>query len=66
MPGDFFGELSAIDGGPRTASVIAETPMQVLRLFRRTLMALIKDEPQVSLKLLDGITRRVRQVDRLP
>ncbi|MGB7806771.1 MAG: cyclic nucleotide-binding domain-containing protein, partial [Actinomycetota bacterium] len=66
MPGDFFGELSAIDGGPRTASVIAETPMQVLRFFRRTLMALIKDEPQVSLKLLDGITRRVRQVDRLP
>ena len=45
--------------------MIAETPMQVLRLFRRTLMALIKDEPQVSLKLLDGITRRVRQVDRL-
>jgi len=33
-------------------------------LFRRTLMALIKDEPQVSLKLLDGITRRVRQVNR--
>ena len=26
-------------------------------------MALIKDEPQVSLKLLDGITRRVRQVE---
>lgn len=64
VPGDFFGELSAIDGGPRTASVIPETPMQVLRLFRRTLMSLIEDEPQVSLKLLDGITRRVRQVDR--
>ena len=64
VPGDFFGELSAIDGGPRSASVVAQTPVEVLRLFRRTLMALIKDEPQVSLKLLDGITRRVRQVDR--
>ncbi len=31
LPGDFFGELSAIDGGPRTASVIATTPMRVLR-----------------------------------
>ncbi|HEY6566561.1 MAG TPA: cyclic nucleotide-binding domain-containing protein [Actinomycetota bacterium] len=65
MPGDFFGELSAIDGGPRSASVIAETPMHVLRLFRRTLMSLINDEPQVTMKLLDGIVRRVRQVERL-
>jgi CRP-like cAMP-binding protein len=65
MPGDFFGELSAIDGGPRSASVIAETPMEVLRLFRRTLSSLIADEPQVTLKLLDGIVRRLRQVDRL-
>lgn len=65
MPGDFFGELSAIDGGPRTASVIAETPVAVLRLFRRTLLSLIQEEPQVSLKLLDGITRRVRQVERM-
>lgn len=65
LPGDFFGELSAIDGGPRTASVIATTPMRVLRLFRRTLSALIEEEPQVSLKLLDGIVRRFRQVERL-
>ena len=64
MPGDFFGELSAIDGGPRSASVVAETPMEVLRLFRRTLMALVDDEPQVTMKLLDGIVRRVREVDR--
>jgi CRP-like cAMP-binding protein len=64
VPGDFFGELSAIDGEPRSASVVADTPVQVLRLFRRTLMALIKDEPQVTLKLLDGIVRRIRQVER--
>ena len=64
LPGDFFGELSAIDGGPRSASVIAVTQLRVLRLFRRTLMSLIDDEPQVSMKLLDGIVRRVRQVQR--
>ncbi|MGZ5128651.1 MAG: cyclic nucleotide-binding domain-containing protein [Actinomycetota bacterium] len=62
LPGDFFGELSAIDGGPRSASVVAVTPLRVLRLFRRTLMSLIDDEPQVTLKLLDGIVRRVRQI----
>jgi CRP-like cAMP-binding protein len=64
LPGDFFGELSALDGGPRTASVVAETPVRVLRLFRHTLMKMIKDEPQVAMKLLDGIVRRIRQVGR--
>lgn len=64
LPGDFFGELSALDGGPRTASIVAETPMRVLRLFRRTLVELIHDDPQLSLKLLDGIVRRIRQVER--
>lgn len=64
VPGDFFGELSALDGGPRTATIVAETPVRVLRLFRRTLVALIEDEPQLSLKLLDGIVGRIRQVER--
>lgn len=64
LPGDFFGELSAIDGGKRTASVVADTPLRVLRLFRRTLSALIDEEPQVTIKLLDGIVRRFRQVER--
>jgi CRP-like cAMP-binding protein len=64
LPGDFFGELSAIDAGPRSASVVAVTPLRVLRLFRRTLMSLIDDEPQVTLKLLDGVVRRVRQIER--
>lgn len=64
LPGDFFGELSAIDAQPRSASVVAVTQLRVLRLFRRHLMSLLKDEPQVTLKLLDGIVRRLRQVDR--
>jgi CRP/FNR family transcriptional regulator, cyclic AMP receptor protein len=64
VPGDFFGELSAIDGQARTASVVAVTPMRLLRLFRRTLTSLLEDEPQVSLKLLDGIVRRLREVEQ--
>jgi CRP/FNR family transcriptional regulator, cyclic AMP receptor protein len=63
-PGDFFGELSALDGGPRTATIVAETPLEVLRLFRRTLFALLSKEPQLALKLMDGIVRRVREIDR--
>jgi CRP-like cAMP-binding protein len=64
LPGDFFGELSAIDGGPRSATVTAVTPMRVLRLFRHTLIALLRDEPVLITKLLDGMVRRIRQVER--
>jgi CRP-like cAMP-binding protein len=63
LPGDFFGELSAIDGEARTASIVAVTPMRLLRLFRHTLTELQEEEPQVILKLLDGIVRRLREVE---
>lgn len=64
VPGDFFGELSALDGGARTASVVAETPMRVLRLFRRTLTGLLRENPQLAIKVLEGVVRRVREVQR--
>jgi len=64
LPGDFFGELSTLDGGPRSATVTAETPMRVLRLFRHTLVELLTDEPRLTLKLLDGIVRRIREIQR--
>jgi CRP/FNR family transcriptional regulator, cyclic AMP receptor protein len=64
VPGDFFGELSTIDGGPRTATVAAETPMKVLRVFRASLRKLIQDDPQLAVKIVDGIVRRIRQVER--
>jgi CRP/FNR family transcriptional regulator, cyclic AMP receptor protein len=64
LPGEFFGELSLIDGGPRSASVIAETPMRVLRVFRRTLTGLWRDDPKLAIRVLDGMVRRVREVSR--
>jgi CRP-like cAMP-binding protein len=62
IPGDFFGELSALDGGPRTASVVPETPMEVLRLFRHTLRKMVEEEPALAMGLLEGLARRLRQV----
>jgi CRP/FNR family transcriptional regulator, cyclic AMP receptor protein len=62
IPGDFFGELSALDGGPRTASVVPETPVEVLRLFRHTVHTLIEQEPALAMGLLEGLARRLRQV----
>jgi CRP-like cAMP-binding protein len=62
IPGDFFGELSALDGGPRTASVVPDTPVEVLRLYRHTLRKLIEEEPALAMGLLEGLARRLRQV----
>ena len=62
FPGDFFGELSALDGGARTASVVAQTPVEVLRLFRHTLRRMIEDEPVLVMGLLEGLGHRLRQV----
>ena len=42
---------------------MAVTPLRVLRLFRRHLLTLLVNEPQITLKLLDGIVRRIRQVE---
>lgn len=62
IPGDFFGELSALDGGPRTASVVPETPVEVLRVFRHTLFKMVEQEPALAMGLLEGLARRLRQV----
>ena len=64
VPGDFFGEVSVLDGGPRTATVVAETPVAALRLFRRTVLELVGSEPQLGVALLSGIAHRIREIDR--
>jgi CRP/FNR family cyclic AMP-dependent transcriptional regulator len=62
VPGDFFGELSALDGGPRTASVVADTALEVVRVHRQTLRRMVEREPALVLGLLVGLARRLRQV----
>jgi CRP-like cAMP-binding protein len=62
IPGDFFGELSALDGGPRTASIVPETPVEVLRVFGHTLRRMVEEEPTLAMGLLEGLARRLRQV----
>jgi CRP/FNR family transcriptional regulator, cyclic AMP receptor protein len=62
-PGQFFGELALLDRAPRNATVVAETPMEVLVLGQREFAALIDEVPGLAHKLLAGIARRLREAD---
>lgn len=62
-PGDFFGDLALLDRAPRNATVVAETPMEVLVLGQREFAALIDEVPGFAHKLLAGLARRLREAD---
>lgn len=59
-PGDFFGELALLDGGPRTASVISETPLVTVRIARPEFRKMLTRHPDVALKMLEELSGRLR------
>lgn len=63
-PGDLVGELSLIDGWPTSASVVAETPLEALVLYRTRFNKLLKSMPQLYPRLLQSMAARIRAVDR--
>jgi CRP-like cAMP-binding protein len=59
-PGDFFGELALLDGGPRTASVVAVEPVTAIRIQRAEFRKMLRSEPDVGLKILEELAGRLR------
>ena len=64
--GDFLGEISLIDGGPRTATVRATAPIEALVIGRDDFATLLERHPAVRLELLMALTARIRQTERSP
>lgn len=58
--GQFFGEISMIDLRPRTASVVAATPMRCLVLYHDSLRKLLTGDPQMAWSLLQTLAGRLR------
>ncbi len=58
--GDFFGDLSLLDGGSRSASVVALEAVQLLRLNRANLESFVLRHPHAALDLLAAMGRRLR------
>ncbi len=62
-PGDTVGELSLLDKGPRTASVVAETPIEALVLTTREFTGLLDEIPGLAHKIMAALAGRIRQLD---
>lgn len=61
-PGDFFGELSLLDGEARAATVVASSPLTTIRIERTAFRHLLREEPDLALKVLEGMARRTRKI----
>ena len=59
-PDDFFGEMALIDEGPRTATIVAATPMTTLSIASWDFRPLVKSRPEMAWKLLVHLTGRLR------
>jgi CRP-like cAMP-binding protein len=63
-PGNYFGEISLIDGEPRTATVTANTPLRTLTLASFNFKAILHEYPATARKILLEMCRRVRRLDQ--
>jgi len=61
-PGEFFGELSVLDGGPRVAQVLAAEPTRCLALASWDFERVLREEPAVALSVLRVVAARLREV----
>lgn len=65
-PGDFQGEISLIDGGLRTATVTATSPMELLVASHQEFTSLLDRDPIIARQMLPGLVARLRSMANHP
>lgn len=63
-PGEFFGEIAALEGGPRRASVRAITDLEVFRISRSDLQPILDTAPEVRTRLMEAMRARSIELKR--
>ena len=63
-PDSFFGEISLLDGEPRSATVIAETAMRLLVIPRRDFVTLLREVPSLTERMLITLCQRLRHAEK--
>jgi CRP/FNR family cyclic AMP-dependent transcriptional regulator len=64
-PGDFFGEMALLDGGQRSATIAAETPVRAIRLPRRAFLKALEEDSRMALAIMAALSERLRHVERV-
>lgn len=64
-PGDTFGEISILDGGPRTASATVVEPSTLFTVSRASFLDLIGSEPDLALRIMERLCERLRETSEL-
>ncbi|HEX6127645.1 MAG TPA: cyclic nucleotide-binding domain-containing protein [Candidatus Limnocylindria bacterium] len=62
-PGDFFGEIALVDGGPRTATITAEEPTTLLVITHRDFHSMMDEFPEVAAQVMNALANRVRHLE---
>jgi CRP/FNR family cyclic AMP-dependent transcriptional regulator len=66
--GDFFGELALLDESPRSATALCKSDCSVIGFFRTDLMELIKENPDLGMKIVmkfaEILATRLRKTDK--
>ena len=61
-PGDFFGEMALRDDAPRSASVVALEPLEVVTIWRGDFLEILRENFSITQKVLAELSRRIRRM----
>jgi uncharacterized membrane protein len=64
-PGDFFGDMSMLDGQARSATATAMEDARLAKLTRDNFLSFMRRDPRITLELLTALTTRLRRTDEL-
>jgi CRP/FNR family cyclic AMP-dependent transcriptional regulator len=61
--GDFLGEISLLDGGPRTATTVTESPSTLIVMTHQRFSQLLDTSPAIRKGVMEEVGRRLRRLD---
>jgi CRP/FNR family cyclic AMP-dependent transcriptional regulator len=65
-PGDFFGEIALLSGGPRTATVTSTSDVSIMILSPTQFTIVLENEPRIMHSVLRALGERLRDREKPP